>query len=140
MDFKRDELHQDILDMVHEFAVNEVKPLAAEIDRTEEFPMENVKKMAEMGLLGIPFPEEYGGAGMDTLAYIQTVEELSKYCGTTGVIVSAHTSLCRTPIYQFGTEGQKKKYLPKLCSVWQMQVRTLPGRRPLQWIKATIGY
>ena len=66
MDFKRDELHQDILDMVHEFAVNEVKPLAAEIDRTEEFPMENVKKMAEMGLLGIPFPEEYGGAGMDT--------------------------------------------------------------------------
>ena len=116
MDFKRDELHQDILDMVHEFAVNEVKPLAAEIDRTEEFPMENVKKMAEMGLLGIPFPEEYGGAGMDTLAYIQTVEELSKYCGTTGVIVSAHTSLCCTPIYQFGTEGQKKKYLPKLCS------------------------
>ena len=116
MDFKRDELHQDILDMVHEFAVNEVKPLAAEIDKTEEFPMENVKKMAEMGLLGIPFPEEYGGAGMDTLAYIQTVEELSKYCGTTGVIVSAHTSLCCTPIYQFGTEGQKKKYLPKLCS------------------------
>ena len=116
MDFKRDELHQDILDMVHEFAVNEVKPLAAEIDRTEEFPMENVKKMAEMGLLGIPFPEEYGGAGMDTLAYIQTVEELSKYCGTTGVIVSAHTSLCCTPIYQFGTEEKKKKYLPKLCS------------------------
>lgn len=116
MDFKRDELHQDILDMVHEFAVNEVKPLAAEIDRTEEFPMENVKKMAEMGLLGIPFPEEYGGAGMDTLAYIQTVEELSKYCGTTGVIVSAHTSLCCTPIYQFGTEEQKQKYLPKLCS------------------------
>ncbi len=97
MDFKRDELHQDILDMVHDFAVNEVKPLAAEIDKTEEFPMENVKKMAEMGLMGIPFPEEYGGAGMDTLAYIQTVEELSKYCGTTGVIVSAHTSLCCTP-------------------------------------------
>ena len=116
MDFKSDELHQDILDMVHEFAVNEVKPLAAEIDKTEEFPMENVKKMAEMGLLGIPFPEEYGGAGMDTLAYIQTVEELSKYCGTTGVIVSAHTSLCCTPIYQFGTEEQKQKYLPKLCS------------------------
>lgn len=116
MDFKSDELHQDILDMVHEFAVNEVKPLAAEIDKTEEFPMENVKKMAEMGLLGIPFPEEYGGAGMDTLAYIRTVEELSKYCGTTGVIVSAHTSLCCTPIYQFGTEEQKQKYLPKLCS------------------------
>ena len=116
MDFKQDEFHQDILEMVHEFAVNEVKPLAAEIDKTEEFPMANVKQMAEMGLLGIPFPEEYGGSGMDTLAYIQTVEELSKYCATTGVIVSAHTSLCCTPIYQFGSEEQKKKYLPKLCS------------------------
>ena len=78
--------------------------------------MENVKKMAEMGLLGIPFPEEYGGSDMDTLAYIQTVEELSKYCATTGVIVSAHTSLCCTPIYTFGSEEQKQKYLPKLCS------------------------
>ena len=116
MDFKQDEIHQDILDMVHEFAVNDVKPLAATIDQTEEFPMDNVKQMAEMGLLGIPFPEEYGGSGMDTLAYIQTVEELSKYCATTGVIVSAHTSLCCTPIYQFCSEEQKKKYLPKLCS------------------------
>ncbi len=116
MDFKQDESHQDILEMVHDFAVNEVKPLAAEIDKTEEFPMENVKKMAEMGLLGIPFPEEYGGSDMDTLAYIQTVEELSKYCATTGVIVSAHTSLCCTPIYTFGSEEQKQKYLPKLCS------------------------
>ncbi len=116
MDFKQDESHQDILERVHDFAVNEVKPLAAEIDKTEEFPMENVKKMAEMGLLGIPFPEEYGGSDMDTLAYIQTVEELSKYCATTGVIVSAHTSLCCTPIYTFGSEEQKQKYLPKLCS------------------------
>ena len=78
--------------------------------------MKNVKMMAEMGLMGIPFPEEYGGAGMDTLAYIQTVEELSKYCASTGVILSAHTSLCATPIYQFGSEEQKQKYLPKLCS------------------------
>ena len=116
MNFRQDEEHQDILQMVHEFAVNEVKPLAAEIDRTEEFPMKNVKMMAEMGLMGIPFPEEYGGSGMDTLAYIQTVEEISKYCASTGVILSAHTSLCCTPIYQFGTEEQKKKYLPKLCS------------------------
>ena len=116
MNFRQDEEHQDILEMVHDFAVNEVKPLAAEIDRTEEFPMKNVKMMAEMGLMGIPFPEEYGGAGMDTLAYIQTVEELSKYCASTGVILSAHTSLCATPIYQFGSEEQKKKYLPKLCS------------------------
>lgn len=87
MNFRQDEEHQDILEMVHDFAVNEVKPLAAEIDRTEEFPMKNVKMMAEMGLMGIPFPEEYGGAGMDTLAYIQTVEELSKYCASTGVIL-----------------------------------------------------
>ena len=83
MNFRQDEEHKDILEMVHEFAVNEVKPLAAEIDRTEEFPMKNVKMMAEMGLMGIPFPEEYGGSGMDTLAYIQTVEEISKYCAST---------------------------------------------------------
>ena len=70
MNFRQDEEHQDILEMVHDFAVNEVKPLAAEIDRTEEFPMKNVKMMAEMGLMGIPFPEEYGGAGIDTLAFL----------------------------------------------------------------------
>ncbi len=116
MNFVQDSDHKEINEMVHEFAVNEVKPLAAEIDQTEEFPIENVKQMAEMGLLGIPFPEEVGGSGMDTLAYIQTVEELSKYCATTGVIVSGHTSLCCNPIYQFGTEEQKQKYLPKLCS------------------------
>ena len=79
MNFRQDEEHKEILEMVHDFAVNEVKPLAAEIDQTEEFPTKNVEMMAEMGLLGIPFPEEYGGSGLDTLAYIQTVEELSKY-------------------------------------------------------------
>ena len=78
--------------------------------------MENVKKMAEMGLLGIPFPEEYGGAGMDTLSYVQCIEELSKVCASTGVIVSAHTSLCATPIYMFGTEEQKQKYLVPLAT------------------------
>lgn len=116
MDFRRDALHQDILEMVHDFAVEDVKPLAREIDRTEEFPMANVKKMAEMGFLGIPFPENYGGSQMDFLTYIQTVEELSKYCGTTGNIVFAHTTFCSTPIYQFGAEWQKEKYLTKLCS------------------------
>ena len=79
MNFRQDEEHKDILEMVHEFAVNEVKPLAAEIDRTEEFPMKNVKMMAEMGLMGIPFPEEYGGSGMDTLAYIQTFFDFGLY-------------------------------------------------------------
>ena len=102
--------------MVKEFAVNEVKPIAAEIDETERFPMENVKKMAELGMLGIPFPKEFGGAGGDVLSYIITVEELSKVCGTTGVIVSAHTSLCIDPIQTFGTEEQKKKYIPDLAS------------------------
>ena len=101
--------------MVREFAVNEVKPIAAEIDDTERFPMENVKKMAELGMLGIPFPKEFGGAGGDVLSYIITVEELSKVCGTTGVIVSAHTSLCASLIYENGTPAQKEKYLVPLA-------------------------
>ena len=101
--------------MVREFAVNEVKPIAAEIDETERFPMENVKKMAELGMLGIPFPKELGGAGGDVLSYIISVEELSKVCGTTGVIVSAHTSLCASLIYENGTPAQKEKYLVPLA-------------------------
>ncbi len=116
MNFKQDENHTQLQEMYREFAENEVKPIAKEIDETMRFPEENVAKMAEMGLLGIPFPEEYGGAGMDTLSYIQCVEELSKCCGTTGVIVSAHTSLCATPIYTYGTEEQKNKYLKPLAS------------------------
>ena len=101
--------------MVREFAVNEVKPIAAEIDVTERFPMENVKKMAELGMMGIPFPKELGGAGGDVLSYIITVEELSKVCGTTGVIVSAHTSLCASLLYENGTPAQKEKYLIPLA-------------------------
>lgn len=101
--------------MVREFAVNEVKPIAAEIDETERFPMENVKKMAELGMMGIPFPKELGGAGGDVLSYIITVEELSKVCGTTGVIVSAHTSLCASLLYENGIPSQKEKYLIPLA-------------------------
>ena len=101
--------------MVREFAVNEVKPIAAEIDETERFPMENVKKMGELGMMGIPFPKELGGAGGDVLSYIIAVEELSKVCGTTGVIVSAHTSLCASLIYENGTPAQKEKYLVPLA-------------------------
>ena len=101
--------------MVREFAVNEVKPIAAEIDETERFPMENVKKMGELGMMGIPFPKELGGAGGDVLSYIITVEELSKVCGTTGVIVSAHTSLCASLLYENGTPSQKEKYLIPLA-------------------------
>ncbi len=116
MDFMQDEMHQELQQMYREFAENEVKPLAAEIDKQERFPQETVAKMAEMNLLGIPFPEEYGGAGMDNLSYAQCVEELSKVCASTGVIVSAHTSLCAWPIFHFGTEAQKEKYLKPLAS------------------------
>ena len=102
--------------MYRDFAENEVKPLAEWVDENEAFPEETVKKMAKLGMMGIYFPKEYGGAGADVLSYAMAVEELSKVCGTTGVIVSAHTSLCAAPIYENGTEEQKRKYLPKLCS------------------------
>lgn len=101
--------------MVREFAVNEVKPIAAEIDETERFPMETVEKMAKLNMMGIPFSKEYGGAGGDTLSYIIAVEELSKVCGTTGVILSAHTSLCASLINQFGNAAHKEKYLTPLA-------------------------
>ena len=116
MNFQLTRDQQLVRQMVREFAMNEVKPIAAEIDETERFPMENVEKMAKLGMLGIPFAKEYGGAGGDTLSYIIAVEELSKACGTTGVIVSAHTSLCASLIEQFGTKEQKEKYLVDLAS------------------------
>ena len=83
--------------MFREFAQNEVKPLAAEVDEEERFPKETVEKMGKLGMMGIYFPKKYGGAGGDTLTYAMAVEELSKVCGTTGVVVSAHTSLCAAP-------------------------------------------
>ncbi|MDU4890521.1 MAG: acyl-CoA dehydrogenase [Clostridium sp.] len=116
MNFSLTREQELVKQMVREFALNEVKPIAAEIDVTEEFPMENVKKMGKYGVMGIPFSTEYGGAGGDTLSYIIAVEELSKVCGTTGVILSAHTSLGASPIAQFGTPEQKAKYLPDLAS------------------------
>ena len=102
--------------MVRDFAENEVKPLAQQTDEEERFPIENVEKMAKLGLFGIIIPREYGGAGAGYREYIFAVEELSKYCGTTGVILSAHTSLCAAPILEHGTEEQKQKYLPDLAS------------------------
>ncbi|MGI6342287.1 MAG: acyl-CoA dehydrogenase [Bacteroidales bacterium] len=116
MDFNLTKTEKLFLQMIHEFAEKEVKPLAAEIDEQERFPIETVKKMAEIGLMGIPVPKEYGGAGGTNLVYSMAVEELSRVCATTGVLVSAHTSLCVAPIYENGTEEQKQKYLPKLCS------------------------
>ena len=103
-------------DLIKEFALNEVKPLAKEIDEEEKFPQETVKKMAECGLMGINVPTEFGGAGGDMKMYISAVEELSKVCATTGVVLSAHTSLCVSPILEFGTPAQKSQYVPKLAS------------------------
>ncbi|WP_027626670.1 acyl-CoA dehydrogenase [Clostridium lundense] len=115
MNFALTREQEFVKQMVREFAENEVKPIAAEIDETERFPMENVQKMAKLGMMGIPFPKEYGGAGGDVLSYILSVEELSKVCGSTGVILSAHTSLCASLIYEHGTEEQKQKYLVPLA-------------------------
>lgn len=116
MDFGYTKEQKLSLQMFKEFVENEVKPIAAEIDQTEEFPMETVKKMGKIGMMGIPYPKEYGGAGGDYLSYIMAVEELGKACASTSVILSAHTSLCSGPIYAFGTEEQKQKYLPGLNS------------------------
>ena len=116
MDFSLTKTDRLFLQMIREFADKEVKPLAAEIDETERFPMETVEKMAKLGLMGIPVPVEYGGAGGNNVLYTMAVEELSRVCATTGVILSAHTSLCVAPIMHFGTKEQKEKYLPKLAS------------------------
>ena len=115
MDFTLRKEHEMARTLFREFAEKEVKPLAQEVDETEEFPRETARKMAKNGFLGIPVPKEYGGQGCDPLTYVMCVEELSKVCGTTGVIVSAHTSLCCDPIMTFGTEEQKQKYLVPLA-------------------------
>ena len=116
MDFSNSKTEELFLQMIRSFAENEVKPLAAEVDEQERFPMETVRKMAELGIMGIPVPKEYGGAGGNVQMYIRAVEEISRVCATTGVILSAHTSLCMAPILESGTEEQKQKYLPKLAS------------------------
>ena len=116
MNFHFEQDEQDVLDMLHDFCLKEVAPLAAEIDETERFPEETWHKLADMGMMGIAYPEEYGGAGMSYLTYIAACEELAKHCATTSVMVSAHSSLCCWPISEYGTEEQKQKYLPKLCS------------------------
>lgn len=116
MDFTLTKEHEMARQLFEDFAQNEVKPLAVDTDETEQFPRETVTKMQKYGFMGIPIPKEYGGQGCDTLTYVMCVEELSKVCATTGVIVSAHTSLCCDPIYKYGTEEQKEKYLKPLAS------------------------
>ncbi len=116
MNFQLTKEQEFVRKMVREFAETEVEPIAADIDKEHRFPVETVEKMAKYGLLGVPFPTEYGGAGGDHISYAITVEELSRKCASTGVICSAHTSLCCWPIFAWGTEEQKRKYLPDLLS------------------------
>jgi len=115
MNFSLTKEQEMVRTLMRQFSENEVKPLAAEIDQTERFPRETVKKLARYDMMGIPFPKEYGGAGGDNISYAIAIEELSKVCAATGVILSAHTSLGAHPIYQFGTEEQKQKYLVPLA-------------------------
>jgi len=114
--FKLSEEQELLRKTVRDFAESEVAPRAAEMDEKEEYDMSLWSKMAEMGLTGIPYPDDYEGAGMDNLSYAIAVEELSRVCASSGVLISAHTSLCSWPIYAFGTEEQKKKFLAPLCS------------------------
>jgi butyryl-CoA dehydrogenase len=111
MNFKLSEEHEMIRKMVRDFAEKEVAPTAAERDEEERFDMVLFEKMAELGLTGIPWPEEYGGIGSDYLAYVIAVEELSRVCASVGVTLSAHTSLAGWPVFKYGTEEQKQKYL-----------------------------
>ncbi|MCW5849390.1 MAG: acyl-CoA dehydrogenase [Anaerolineae bacterium] len=116
MDFDLTDEQRLIRDTVREFAQNEVAPRAHEVDETGRFPEENFKTMAELGLMGLPYPEKYGGAGGDTVSYALAVEEISRACGSTGLTYAAHVSLGCAPFYLFGTEAQKQKYLTHLAS------------------------
>tara|TARA_B100000131_G_C18100723_1_gene605897 strand:+ start:264 stop:1418 length:1155 start_codon:yes stop_codon:yes gene_type:complete len=110
------EEHYLLRDMVKDLAKNDIAPLAQELDEKGEFPKKAIQKMSELGLMGIPWDEEYGGYGMDTIAQVIAIEEIGKYCPSTAATMMAHTSLGTAPIYLFGTDEQKKKYIPKLSS------------------------
>ncbi|ATW27495.1 acyl-CoA dehydrogenase [Candidatus Formimonas warabiya] len=116
MDLQLTEEQELIIKMAREFAETEVGPKAAEVDKNHRFPEETVARMAELGLMGIPIPEEYGGSGSDYLTYVMVVEELARACATTGVILSVHMSVCTYPIFQLGSDDQKKKYVVPLAA------------------------
>ncbi len=116
MNFDLSADHELIRRTVREFAEGEVAPVAEQLDRTKSFPYEIVRKLGELNLMGIPFPQEYGGAGGDTLAYALTVEELTRVDSSVAITLCAHTSLGTQPIYLYGTEEQKREWMPKLCS------------------------
>jgi alkylation response protein AidB-like acyl-CoA dehydrogenase len=115
MDFELTEEQVMLKRMAHEFAEKELKPVAAEIDKTGEFPWSNIRKMGELGLMGMTISPDYGGAGMDTICYAIAVEEVSRVCGSTGLIMASHNSLCTEHINIAGSENQKRKYLPPLA-------------------------
>jgi len=116
MDFELTDEQQLIRDAVREFAETEVTPIAAELDRDHRFPNELLPKLAEMNLMGMPYPEKEGGAGADYVSYVIAIEEISRACASTGIIVSAHTSLATWPIFKFGTQAQKDQYLNDMAS------------------------
>jgi len=116
MDFDLSDDHELIRRTVREFAEGEVAPVAEELDRTKSFPYAIVEKLGRLNLMGIPFPEEYGGGGGDTLAYTLTVEELTRVDSSVAITLCAHTSLGTQPVYLFGTEEQKREWMPRLCS------------------------
>lgn len=116
MDFELSEEHKMLQDLVRDFVASELEPIASELDEQKRFPKEILSKMGKLGLLGIPFPEEYEGAGMDTLAFALAVEQIAGACGSTALTLCAHSSLGTYPIFNWGTEEQKNKYLPDLCS------------------------
>jgi butyryl-CoA dehydrogenase len=116
MNFELSEDHKVLIDSIKDFVDNEIKPIALEIDEKHEIPQSLISQMSELGFLGTYIPEEYGGAGMDYFSYILTVEEVSKACASSAVLIAAHTSLCCGPILSYGTEEQKKKFLPALAS------------------------
>ena len=116
MEFELNEEQRLARDMVRDLARKEIAPRARETDKTEEFPAENIGRMAELGLLGLPYPEEYGGGGGDYVSYAIAVEEIARACGSTALIYAAHVSLGCAPIYEFGTEEQKRQWLPRLCT------------------------
>ena len=116
MNFKWSADEKDIIDMLHDFCLKEVAPIAAELDDKERFPTETMHKLAEMGVMGLAIPEEYGGAGLSYITYIAACEELARHCASTSVTFSAHGSLCCWPINAYGTDEQKQKYLPPLAS------------------------
>src|SRR5690242_18244780 len=110
------EQHIAVRDMVREFAREEVAPVAAKLDAAAKFPWENVKRMGELGLLGVPWPEELGGAGLDIMSYLIAINEMAKVDASHAITISAHTTLGTSPIVNFGTQAQKERYVPRLAS------------------------